>query len=201
MPNGNNVSISGNYIDSFTTIHGCDSIITTNLFVKDTLQPLNLGNDQLICADDSIVLLLNYPQYANYVWQDNSNQANYTIKKDGIYYVKVYDGCTETSDTITIQTKSCTCNFYIPTAFSPNHDAVNDLFLPLRKCDEFKEYKFTVYNRWNELMFQTTDALSGWNGWYKNEEQPLDTYIWLLEYYDVYQNKKIFLKGTVTLLR
>ncbi|MFN8282019.1 MAG: gliding motility-associated C-terminal domain-containing protein [Chitinophagales bacterium] len=201
LPNGNNVSISGNYIDSFTTIHGCDSIITTNLFVKDTLQPLNLGNDQLICADDSIVLLLNYPQYANYVWQDNSNQANYTIKKDGIYYVKVYDGCTETSDTITIQTKSCTCNFYIPTAFSPNHDAVNDLFLPLRKCDEFKEYKFTVYNRWNELMFQTTDALSGWNGWYKNEEQPLDTYIWLLEYYDVYQNKKIFLKGTVTLLR
>lgn len=201
LPNGNVVSISGNYVDSFINIYGCDSIIKTNLIVKDTLNKVNLGDDKLICENDSVVLLLNYPAYAKYLWQDNSKQASYIINKEGIYYVKVYDGCTSTSDTLNVNTKNCTCNFYVPTAFSPNNDAVNDIFLPMRICDEFKEYKFTVYNRWNELMFQTNDILSGWNGFYKNAEQQTDTYVWLLEYFDVFKKETIFRKGTVVLLR
>lgn len=201
LPNGNTVDISGNYVDSFTNIFGCDSIIKTNLIVKDTLEKLNLGDDATICDDDSIQLILNYPAYAKYLWQDNSTQPFYIVKKEGIYYVKVYDGCTAVSDTLQIKTKSCTCNFYVPTAFSPNNDGINDFFFPMRKCDELKEYKFMIYNRWNELVFQTNEPLSGWNGFYKNAEQPLDSYVWLLEYYDVYKNEKIFLKGTVNLLR
>ena len=201
LPNGNNVSLSGNYIDSFTNIFGCDSIIKTNLIIKDTLQKVNLGDDKTICDDDSVSILLNYPAYAKYVWQDNSTQNNFIIKKEGIYYVKIYDGCTSTSDTLLVKTKSCKCNFYVPTAFSPNNDGINDAFLPLRKCDEFKDYKFMVYNRWNELLFQTNDENLGWNGFYRNAEQQTDTYVWLLEYFDVYKNEKIFLKGIATLLR
>lgn len=201
LPNGNIVNQAGNYIDSFKTTLGCDSIITTKLIIKDTLTPVFIGFDSTICLDDEINIALNYPNYVKYLWQDNSTQSNFTINKEGIYYVKVYDGCTQTSDTANIKTKDCTCFFYVPTAFSPNNDGVNDVFMPFNKCAFFTNYSFKVFNRWSELLFQTDDSTISWNGFYKNEIQQVDSYVWYLEYFDVLKNESIKLKGTVSLIQ
>lgn len=201
LPNGNTINQSGKYIDSFRTTLGCDSIITTNLIVKDTLQTVFIGNDTTICDIDKILIELNYPTYANYVWQDSSTTSNYTINKDGLYYVKVYDGCTQTNDTINVKTKDCTCYFYIPTAFSPNNDGINDVFSPFIRCEYYTGYSLTIFNRWSELVFKTNDINIGWNGFSKNEIQATDSYEYFLEYFDVLRNERIIKKGIITLIR
>jgi len=201
LPNGSSVNQSGNYVDSFQTTLGCDSIITTNLIVKDTLNAVFIGLDTTICESDKLDIELTYPNYVNYIWQDSSTQANFTINKAGIYFVKVFDGCTSTSDTVTIKTKDCTCFFYVPTGFSPNNDGFNDIFLPFNKCASFSDYNLSVYNRWSEIVFKTNDVTIGWNGFFKDKLQMTDSYVWYLEYFDIRQNEKIFLKGTINLIR
>ncbi len=201
LPKGNTVNQSGNYIDSFKTRLGCDSIITTNLIVKDTLMPVFIGFDTTICQDDELLIALNYPNYVKYIWQDSSTQSNFIINKEGIFYVKVYDGCSTTRDTVNIKTKDCTCFFYVPTAFSPNNDGINDLFLPFNKCLFFSNYSFKIFNRWSELLFQTDDSNAGWNGFFKDELQLVDSYVWYVEYFDILKNKDIKLKGSVSLIR
>lgn len=201
LPKGNIVSQAGIYIDSFKTKLGCDSIITTKLFVKNTLIPVFIGFDTTVCQDNELLIALTYPNYVKYLWQDSSTQSNFTINKEGIYYVKVYDGCTETSDTINIKTKDCSCLFYVPTAFSPNNDGNNDVFMPFNKCAFFTNYSFKVFNRWSELLFQTDDSTISWNGFYKNELQQVDSYVWYLEYFDILKNENIKVKGTVRLIQ
>jgi len=201
LPNGNSVTQSGNFTDSFQTINGCDSIIKTTLLVKDSLLTVYIGNDTAICAGDALIIELSYPNYVQYLWQDSSVQSKYTINKDGIYYVQVYDGCTSTTDTLQLKTKDCTCFFYVPTAFTPNNDGNNDIFKPFNKCTFYQNYSFSVFNRWSQLVFKTNDAAIGWNGFYKDEMQQVDSYVWYLDYFDVLKNEQVSVKGTVSLIR
>jgi gliding motility-associated-like protein len=201
LPHGNIVTQSGNFTDSFQTINGCDSIIKTTLLVKDSLLTVYIGNDTTICAGDAMIIELSYPNYVHYLWQDSSVLSKYTINKDGIYYVQVYDGCTSTTDTLQLKTKDCTCFFYVPTAFTPNNDGNNDVFKPFNKCTFYQNYSFSVFNRWSQLVFKTNDAAIGWNGFYKDEMQQVDSYVWYLDYFDVLKNEQVSLKGTVSLIK
>ena len=68
----------------------------------------------------------------------------------------------------------------VPTAFTPNGDGINDLInvdgWGIRKLNYFK-----VYNRWGELLYETTDLKSGWDGFYKGVPQNMETYIYQAE--------------------
>jgi gliding motility-associated-like protein len=86
-----------------------------------------------------------------------------------------------------------TCELYIPSAFSPNNDGVNDVMAPLGKCI-YNNLSFKIFNRWSELVFETNSTQNGWNGFYNSTEQPVDTYLWVLEYTDS-KNKKYYQKG------
>lgn len=93
----------GIYIDTFVTADGCDSVIHTNLTIKDVLFP-DLGNDTSICEGESLLL---YPgQFNQYLWWDG-DQLNdrKTVTNSGTYIVTVSnDMKCFASDTITIIT-------------------------------------------------------------------------------------------------
>jgi gliding motility-associated-like protein len=201
LPNGNMVTMEGTYRDTLTNSAGCDSIVLVQLIVKDMLQKVNLGRDTFICIGDNQTIHLDYPEDVQFVWQDNSMSNYYEIREAGIYAVTVSDNCTTNSDTIVITEKDCSCTFYVPTAFSPNNDGINDIFVPFSKCVYFTDYHLKTFNRWGDLVFQTTDSNTGWDGSLKDNEQPLDNYIWVLEYFDVKRNEKIVKKGIISLLR
>jgi gliding motility-associated-like protein len=88
---------------------------------------------------------------------------------------------------------------YVPNAFTPNNDGKNDVFRILA-ADNNKKFKLLVYNRWGQLIYETTDISKGWDGQFKNIPQPTDVYIYYLEIQTA-SNKKITKKGTVTLIR
>ena len=77
--------------------------------------------------------------------------------------------------------ESCACELYVPNVFSPNIDGANDFFLPATNCI-LEDYTFSIYNRWGQLLFQTTNPSEGWDGRTKNEFVAHDTYIYAIEY-------------------
>lgn len=96
------------------------------------------------------------------------------------------------SNTVAFELKS---RIFIPNAFSPDGDDLNDYFKPDTRF--IKSYTLSIFNRWGELIFYEQDSQNGWNGFYKGSKAPTGTYVFLLEGVDFYDNI-INKKGTVT---
>ena len=109
------------------------------------------------------------------------------------YRIKITDGTNVSySNTVSFELKS---RIFIPNAFSPDGDNVNDFFKPDTRF--IKEYTLTIFNRNGELIFEETNSLNGWNGLHKGKKVPTDTYVYLLTGTD-FTGEEIFKKGTVT---
>ena len=103
-----------------------------------------------------------------------------------------------TTDTILMQILKKP-GFYLPTAFTPNGDGLNEVARPyLIGMKSLKS--FSVFNRWGNLLFFSTKYGEGWNGKYKGQEQAVGVYIWILEFYNN-DGKLITEKGSITLIR
>jgi gliding motility-associated-like protein len=73
---------------------------------------------------------------------------------------------------------------YIPNAFSPNGDGVNDVFKIETGDVILYEFNMKVFNRWGTLMFESDDYSRGWNGRFKNNILQPDVFIYAIEYKD-----------------
>lgn len=105
-------------------------------------------------------------------------------------------GCTTTRQvTVTILHNN---DFFIPTTFSPNGDYKNDyLFV---RGNNLRKFRFSVFDRWGEKVFETQDELNGWDGTYKGKDLNTGVYTWVLTIvYD--DSNSITETGSTTLLR
>ncbi|MFB0924416.1 MAG: PKD domain-containing protein, partial [Vicingaceae bacterium] len=67
---------------------------------------------------------------------------------------------------------------YVPNAFTPNGDGINDCFTPLGNDIDLADYTFGIYNRWGELLFQTNTLGNCWDGTYKGDMVQNGVYVW-----------------------
>jgi gliding motility-associated-like protein len=74
--------------------------------------------------------------------------------------------------------------FWLPNAFTPNDDALNDIFRGSGLTEYMQSFYMTIYDRWGELVFQGNDAQKGWNGRKMNsgEECPQGVYLCFVRY-------------------
>jgi large repetitive protein len=171
-------------------------------FDKPGPASFNLGPDVSICEDDVTVLSVPLVPGNTYLWQDGTASNSISVTDEGTYTLIVSNECGSVTDTIEVYLEICqTCEVYVPTAFTPNKDGANDTFYPLTTCDDILPYKFSVYNRWYELVFETNMPGVGWDGTFSGKEQPLDVYVYYVSYYDWGKNMTIVKKGAVTLIR
>jgi gliding motility-associated-like protein len=92
---------------------------------------------------------------------------------------------------------------HVPNAFTPNGDLLNDVFLPIGIFTGIDEYRFSIFNRWGELILENYDVNEGWNGGYYNDLGQMSqdgVYVYTISVRDLYGVKNE-LKGTVVLLR
>ena len=86
---------------------------------------------------------------------------------------------------------------FFPNAFKP--DGYNNVFKPVSRFFSGTAYRFQIYNRWGQLIFETTDPEAGWTGEYNGNPAEQGVYIYHVSYLDVY-SKSVVYRGTVTLL-
>lgn len=87
----------------------------------------------------------------------------------------------------------------IPTGFSPNGDGENDVFHVLNK--NLAQIDLSVFNRWGEKIYETTDWTVGWDGTYKGMKQDVGVYVWECSYRFIGETTIKTAKGNVTLIR
>lgn len=86
----------------------------------------------------------------------------------------------------------------LPTAFTPNGDGDNDLFII--RGGPFEAVDFQIYNNWGQLIFQSFDENEGWDGTYNDQDAPLGVYTWVFTV-NMAGNRVIIKEGDVTLMR
>jgi len=89
--------------------------------------------------------------------------------------------------------------FFMPTAFTPNGDGLNDYFHPIH-AGYRSLTNFRIYDRWGELVFDTHDWLPGWDGKKGSALLPMGVYFWEITTINRYGKEESF-KGDVTLIR
>lgn len=85
----------------------------------------------------------------------------------------------------------------MPNAFKPA--GITAVFKPISRFEPYSDYLFQIYNRWGQLIFETRDFLSGWDGKYNGNTVSRGTYIWSYQYTDS-QGKSIKKRGSVTVV-
>jgi gliding motility-associated-like protein len=160
----------------------------TNIVVNQPLQLNGSGAETFTWTPSTG---LNNPDIANPIAMLSESQE-YVLR------VESAAGCAAT-DTINVTVYKIDPGLYVPNAFTPNGDGINDVFRPIPIGMKSLKY-FRVYNRDGQLIFSTSVQNKGWDGTFKGKPQDADVYVWIVEGVD-YLDKLIFQKGSVTLIR
>jgi gliding motility-associated-like protein len=210
IPNPISVNPDAVYIDYIVTVRdtlGCPKPVNDTIRVNIDHIIANAGpRDTAVVMNQPLQLnatgSINYQWTPVTQWLSNPNIANpVSNPQDNIEYVVLVSnniGCFDT-DTINVLFYKVLPGFYIPKAFTPNYDGLNDVLTPIALGMKSVDL-FIIYNRWGQLLFKATTIGQGWNGTFKGKVQETGTYVWYAKG-KTFENKEIEAKGTVVLLK
>lgn len=177
-------------------VEGCTVRDTINLFLRNP-PVVNIGSDTTVCTARPIILRTGNAITDKYLWSTGETSSSISINKTGIYYVTVSENNCIASDTIVVAVGDC--EPFIPTAFTPNNDGLNDNF-GVASGFATNGFHMQVFDRWGNTVFVSANNTIKWDGTQKGKPMPNGAYSWYISYTDT-RIRKIFLQGTVMLIR
>ncbi len=186
-----------------------DSVLVTvneDLVADFNVKPnlMNISNPRAVIND------LSKGKVQKRIWDFGDNEGDifnknpiHTYADTGSYDIKliIFDnaGC---SDTVVKPARVDFYTLYLPNAFTPNDNNENETFRAYGY--NISSYHIQIFNRWGEMIFQTSNIAEGWNGRRNNNEQmsPIDTYVYNVEvsFFDK-PSETTHLRGIVTLVK
>lgn len=197
----------GNFsLDQETAIAPLDGSVNPTLgyYLVDFVEVVendfpHLPQDTILCLQERIDIDIREIDFT-YVWQDGSTGGTYLITQPGTYYVDIHSPACSYSDTIIVESAECfDCKVFVPTAFTPNGDGVNDEFRLQANC-ELINYRLQIFDRWGKRHFESVDIDVSWNGADVNKG---GTYTYSLEYEFnlLSKTETITRRGMITLIK
>lgn len=192
---------------------GCPSKADTMHVFKTGGQAI-LTKDTTICFNDNnSILVVTTPtdsmQTTNWVFltgnadlahlsSDSVNLTNLQIGENTLIYEVTHNLCPKEVDTIRIIITPCD-DFepIFPTVITPNGDGKNDLFVVQNLEKIYTNCQMTIYNRYGNVVFESTGYTTPWDGTFKGEKLPMGTYYFKLELNDA--SNKIY-KGPISVI-
>lgn len=184
----------------------CNTVdtLSTTLTVNP-LPDINITVRELDCGNEYGTLLATGAKH--YTWSPadglknpNSSFTHAAPENNTVYTVQGIDenGCTNTASAL-LEVYRGKGRLFIPDAFTPNGDGINDcykVFVP----GDVTQFYFSIYNRFGERVFHATDRNHCWNGYHNGAPAELATYV----YYYVAESSacgRVFRKGNMHLIR
>ena len=174
---------------------------------KDTLinfkeaPAVSIISDNSLCVPNSITLEAS-SIFPFYQWNTGEFTKSIQIENAGVYGLIVKDqyGCTNSTSKIIVESTEC-IDIFIPNAFTPNGDGINDIFT-IRGIlkSQFESYDLKVFDRWGQIIFTSSNPDDGWDGKFRSSLCEIGTYYWLLKYKILSKDFDV-LKGDITLIR
>jgi gliding motility-associated-like protein len=191
---------------------GCNKPVTASVLISVTPRiQLYAGKDTLVVPNQPVQLnALTNITSGVVLWTPSTGLNNTSIinpiatldnQFDSILYtvrVTAAGGCFAEDD-IKLKVVRSGPDILVPSGFTPNGDGKNDILKPITIAISTLSY-FSIYNRWGQLVYRTTELEKGWDGTYNGVLQAAGAYVYQTEGTD-YLGKKVYRKGTVVLIR
>jgi gliding motility-associated-like protein len=174
----------------------------------------NLPDTVTFCEGDqaviqSAVLPPNYAALTAYLWNTGSTLTGIAVRNPGLYWLNAQTPCYTLTDSTWVLQDFCESYLWVPNAFTPDGDGLNDFF-------EFQgapaPVTLHIFDRWGKRVFYSDNynpETSGWDGTYQGEPLPGGVYTYLIEYNYINPNatqpdakgSPQQARGTVTIIR
>ena len=155
--------------------------MSDSIWVDYILDPLASLRDTSLCEQDSNLLVsLPYNENYFYRWSTGADSSSISVNDSGTYTVTYGSYCDSISESFTIEKRPCSCELFIPNAFTPNGDGLNDEFVIVSPCEEL-EYELLIFNRWGTLVYEQSAGTPSWDGYY-NGELTSGVYVYKINY-------------------
>ena len=196
------------YILTASDTIGCPKPDSDTIVITVT-QPVTAyaGKDTTVLPDQPLQLIASGGN--NYTWSPSTGLSDPNIANpiailnssiDSITYtVRVAQNGCFSEDQVTVRVYRTGADILVPSAFTPNGDGKNDVARPITIGISKLGY-FSIYNRWGQLLFTTTEIGKGWDGSFRGVNQPSGTYVYQTEGSN-YLGSSVYRKGTIVLIR
>jgi gliding motility-associated-like protein len=198
---------AGNYTITITDQNGCDTILSAS--IAEPLPILiSLPDSFTMQHGDTLSLTNSYSGGVGNIsftwWPVAGLSCSDCQIPDAFppyttgYVFSVTDeaGCTASASTVVAVLIDKT--IYIPNAFSPNEDRINDYFFV--QVQDVTEYELKIFNRWGELVFMSNNPKQGWDGTYKGKPLPPSVFVYQVRM-TFPDGEKKSMKGSLVLIR
>jgi gliding motility-associated-like protein len=174
---------AGYYTLEATDALGCTDLKTIQLIVSDNPVASFHGSDTLTVPEDYI--LDAGPGPVSYLWNTGETGESIVIDSTGLYWVEMVTGAgcvgIDSVFIFVIEDEIPSECMFVPNAFTPNNDGLNDTFKAISGCP-LSFFRMEIYNRWGELLFKSTDINEGWDGTKGGKLCPGDAYVYKIAY-------------------
>jgi gliding motility-associated-like protein len=200
---------AGNYDVTITDANNC-AVTASETVIQQPFPVIiqtNFAIDSIMFGDTIEVVSVsgNYDPYLTYIWKPSEGLGCDTCTntfaaplQTTTYIIEAVDtmGCRGTTSFEVVVLNEYI--IYIPNAFSPDGDGVNETFRVYSKG--LRNMTLQIFNRWGEKMFESNELTKGWDGYYKGKEQIPEVYVYVayLEFLDGYKTIK---KGSLTIVK
>jgi gliding motility-associated-like protein len=168
--------------------------------VQVTLPRLELGNDTVICGGEILSFDIQ-ADAGSILWNDDPTAGfRRSLVQSGKYVATVTHPCGIISDSVNVNILEAACDIFIPNAFSPNGDFLNEIFYPQGL---FRFTSLTIFDEYGIILFESFEPGKGWDGTYRGEVCQQGTYYYMLRYQlpEDGQYVKKLAKGPIYLMR
>lgn len=196
-------------------IYGCRS--SYNLPVSVTVHPK--PDPRFTFSPDSLMTSQSNAQFHNhttggvsYVWEFGDGDSSSLTNPQHLYNVEGLDyfevtltatsgfGCVESTALLVPVLREAL--LYVPNSFTPNGDGLNDIFRAiLTEGYDVGSFEMLIFNRWGQVIFESRDPESGWDGTYKGDLVPDGIYTYTIQYRSYNSGKREKVVGHVSVLK
>ncbi len=196
------------YVLTSSDNQGCPKVFVDTILVT-VIPPVlaNAGPDKFAVPNQPVQL--NASGGSTYSWSPTNFLSDPSIANpimtpdnsiDSITYtVTVSEGSCTATDKVVVRVFKNGPDILVPSAFTPNGDGKNDISRPVLYGISKLNY-FSIYNRYGQMVFNTSEVNKGWDGKLSGIEQPAGGYVYQTEGVD-FSGAVVFRKGTVVLIR
>jgi gliding motility-associated-like protein len=191
----------------------CPHLVEYNVVPMSPPPPVMLLDS--VCPNSQSGIFLEADIVGSYFWDNGSMSRRIRIYDIGTYSVEIYSDTERCPRTLIFDVIPDSCSledfaqfeeliYHVPNAFTPNSNQINDEFVPVfSNNDLVREYKFTIFDRWGEPVFVSTEVGEKWTGEFMGGDYFVadGVYTWLLEFRNVWEVDRHGKRGHLTIVR
>lgn len=184
---GQQFTVNAVGVYTVTALDSCGIARADSIRVTLADTSLIIPATQTVCLYDTAFIVL--PSDVNNItWQPTGN--SFLNNKTLLFYPQqttLYNITAERTPncsilkTTVVVIKTCPQTVFIPNAFTPNKNNVNDIFKP-SISQPLAFYRLQIFNRYGQTIFETSNQQNGWDGTFKGSRQPMGGYIYQCSY-------------------